>query len=203
MARRAGYKAGYITHYSGPKAGGGRTNGVKLVVRGYYEIPRGATGYQKLTKISKPPPSATRPPLQRLHGRHLTRVPTSTQAGAARVAESLIGRTDPFIRAAELSQFDHKIRRLRYAPGRRGMPVTPITMQRYPPRSPGGTGIASAARHDADRCRADRNGGAPGVGHPPRPPKSPADNGPPPRGRRVRHGETGFPFGFAAPSAPP
>src|SRR3989442_10457547 len=96
MARRAGYKAGYITHYSGPKAGGGRTNGVKLVVRGYYEIPRGATGYQKLTKISKPPPSATRPPLQRLHGRHLTRLPKSTQAGSARVAESLIGRGDPF-----------------------------------------------------------------------------------------------------------
>src|SRR3989442_15972226 len=83
MARRAGYKAGYITHYSGPKAGGGRTNGVKLVVRGYYEIPRGATGYQKLTKISKPPPSATRPPPQRLHGRHLTRLPKSTQAGSA------------------------------------------------------------------------------------------------------------------------
>src|SRR5207244_13125391 len=65
-------------------------------------------------------------------------LPASTQAGSARVAERLIGRGDPFIRAAELSQFDHKIRRLRYAPGRRGMPVTPITMQRYTARSPGG-----------------------------------------------------------------
>src|SRR3989442_8041419 len=185
MARRAGYKAGYITHYSGPKAGGGRTNGVKLVVRGYYEIPRGATGYQKLTKISKPPPSATRPPLQRLHGRHLTRVPTSTQAGAARAAESLIGRRDRFIRAAKLSQFDHKIRRLRYAPGRRGMPVTPITMERYSARSPGGTALAPAAWHDADRGGADRAGGTRRMAHAVGRPEGPEDPQFPGRGGRV------------------
>src|SRR5947207_9341352 len=136
-------------------------------------------------RLSKPPPSATRPPLQQLHGRHLTRVPTSTQAGSARVAEGLIGRRDPLIRAAELSQFDHKIRRLRYAPGRRGMPVTPITMQRYPARSPGGTGLAPAAGHDADRGGADRNGGTRWMAHALSRPKGPEDTQLPGRVRRV------------------
>src|SRR5436853_768639 len=138
-------------------------------------IARGATERKRRGSISKPPPSATRPPLQQLHGRHLTRVPTSTQAGSARVAESLIGRGDPFIRAAELSQFGHKIRRLRYAPGRRGMPVTPITMQRYPARSPSGTALAPAARHDADRGGADRAGGTRRMAHAVGRPEGPED----------------------------
>src|SRR6266516_3460955 len=137
-------------------------------------------------RISKPPPSATRPPLQRLHGRHLTRVPTSTQAGVARVAESLIGRENPLIRTAKLSQFDHKIRRLRYAPGRRGMPVTPVTMQRYSARSPGGTALALAARHDADRGGADRAGGTRWMAHAVRSEESPEDTQLPGRGGRVR-----------------
>ena len=43
MARRAGYKAGYITHYASPKRLVAVLMGVELVVRRYYQMT--ARGY--------------------------------------------------------------------------------------------------------------------------------------------------------------
>src|SRR5437016_6211343 len=65
MARWAGYKAGYITHYASPKRLVAVLTAVELLVRSHYGIPRGATAYQTPGAFSKPPPSATRPPLPR------------------------------------------------------------------------------------------------------------------------------------------
>src|SRR6266566_670714 len=55
------------------------------------------------------------------------------------------------------------------------MPVTPITMQRYPARSPDGTALAPAARHDADRGGADRAGGTRRMAHAVGRPEGPED----------------------------
>src|SRR5213593_937474 len=72
---------------------------------------------------------------------------------ATLVGKGVDRRANSFIRAANLSQFDHKIGLLRYALWRSGMPVSPVTVQPYSAWSSCGTALAPAAGHDADRGR--------------------------------------------------
>src|SRR5256885_13358124 len=83
------------------------------------------------------------------------------------------------------------------------MPVTPITMQRYPSRSPGGTALAPAARHDADRGGADRAGGTRRMAHAVGRPEGSEDTHLPGRGGRVRYAEPVSRIGGDSRSAPP
>src|SRR5256885_13063000 len=83
------------------------------------------------------------------------------------------------------------------------MPVTPITMQRYPARSPGGTALAPAARYDADRGGADRAGGTRRMAHAVGRPEGSEDTPLPGPGGRVRDAEPVSRIGGDSRSARP